>query len=76
LPGVKELLSLVDTMALGIPIDLSAFPGTPRDVFWTSSPVAGTPGSAWGIDFRYAVNADTTAAATTDLRQVRCVRSQ
>ncbi len=75
LPGVKELLSLVDFTAATTPIDLSAFPGTPRDLFWTSSAVAGTAAFAWTVDFTSATYARAYPIDATELRRVRCVRS-
>ena len=62
LPTMVELMSLVDftviksvTTDAGTQyppkIDVSAFPDTPSDVFWTSSPLAGDPSRAWYVDF-------------------------
>lgn len=49
LPNVKELASLVDTSAPGLAIDLAAFPGTPNDQFWTSSPYNTDAFYAWAV---------------------------
>ena len=46
LPGLKELLSIVDLTA-PYDGDLSAFPGSPHDLYWTSA--ASSPSQAFGI---------------------------
>lgn len=52
LPTRLELVSLVDfTVASPGPTINQAFPGTPGEVFWTSSPAAGHPNSGWGVSF-------------------------
>ena len=62
LPSVKELASLIDPGRKSPSIDLTAFPATPSNMFWTSSPTAhnwfwasassqrDVPG-AWGVNF-------------------------
>lgn len=51
-PSVNEFLTLVDFgIASQPPIDLMAFPLTPPDSFWTSSPLSGVPTAAWLMDF-------------------------
>jgi hypothetical protein len=75
LPTKKELLTLVDpTVPLGtaVPaIDPIAFPNTPPEAFlWSSSPLAGSADSAWGVQVTgIAVN-----RPDTSLYNVRCVR--
>ncbi|MDP3084027.1 MAG: DUF1566 domain-containing protein [Rubrivivax sp.] len=52
LPNVKELSSIVDTGRSNPSIDVAVFPGTPTsNVFWSSSPLAGYPSSAWMVWF-------------------------
>ena len=52
LPMVKELDSLLDlTVTSGATIDQTAFPGTPAESFWASSPYAGDSGFAWLVSF-------------------------
>ncbi len=51
LPNVKELESIVDASRSGPAIDIAAFPATPSSWFWSSSPVAGYSGDAWGVGF-------------------------
>lgn len=70
LPTKIELESLVDITALPA-IDPTAFPDTPSDVFWTSSPCAGAASSAWAIAFG---GGDTQALGTTKGAYARCVR--
>jgi hypothetical protein len=51
LPSMKVLQTLVDESRVNPAIDLTAFPGTPSDWFWTSSAVAGSSGVAWVVYF-------------------------
>jgi hypothetical protein len=54
LPTLIELLSIVDFTQPSPAIDPQAFPATPGDSFWTSSPVAGAngpSGQAWYVGF-------------------------
>jgi hypothetical protein len=72
LPGVMELVSIVDTGTYNPSIDSTMFPGTPAvGFYWSSTPYAGDPGSAWGVYFNngYSDYNDMTAAYS-----VRCVR--
>jgi hypothetical protein len=74
LPTAKELLTIVDFSKANPAIDTSAdaFPNTPSDLFWTATPLAGSPPtSAWFVSFDdgYAGN-----AAMTQANRVRCVR--
>ena len=72
LPTVKELTTLVDYAANPPPaIDLTAFPGTPAEVFWTSTAQLGSTSVAWIIDFGPGV---TKTDIVTDMDDVRCVR--
>ena len=51
LPNVKELSSIVDISLSSPAIDATAFPATPADVFWSSSPDVGSPAYAWYVNF-------------------------
>ncbi|MFY9329424.1 MAG: DUF1566 domain-containing protein [Georgfuchsia sp.] len=51
LPNVKELSSIVDRSRINPPIDTTAFPATPVNWFWSSSPLAGDAGYAWFVYF-------------------------
>ena len=52
LPSRIELVSIVDLgVTSGPMINSTYFPSTPADVFWSSSPLAGSPSGAWIVDF-------------------------
>jgi hypothetical protein len=72
LPTVKELLTLEDFSQASAPlIDPSAFPGTPAEIFWSSTPVVGMASNAWFVDFNEG-GADFNGVPGTG--GVRCVR--
>ena len=73
LPTVKELASIVDlTVASpGSTIDQTAFPGTPTQGFWTSSPYAGSSVDAWDVNFYSGASG---YGGVGNLYWVRCVR--
>lgn len=50
-PNVKELSSLADRTRANPAIDPVAFPATPVNYYWTSTPVAGSSDWAWMINF-------------------------
>lgn len=56
LPTLIELVSLVDFTQQNPSIDATAFPATPADSFWTSSPVVGSPGDFWYVQFTTGFN--------------------
>jgi hypothetical protein len=70
LPTRAELVSIVDVTRNNPAIDPTAFPSTPTESFWSSSPTARSPSSAWLVDFRDGSSAylDTSIAIG-----VRCV---
>jgi hypothetical protein len=74
LPTEIELVSLIDgyPRAPDPAINPDAFPQTPVDFFWSSTPLAGAPGVAWFVLFQ-----DGTVSATDGkyASHVRCVRS-
>ena len=51
LPNVKELASIVDRSRSNPAIDPLAFPATPSNAFWSSSPYVGSSSGAWGVYF-------------------------
>lgn len=52
LPNVEELFALADRSRHDPAIDPEAFPDTPSDWFWTSTPAAWSPSSgAWFVYF-------------------------
>ena len=73
LPSTKELQTIVDytVRSPGPTIDTTVFPKTPADYFWTSSPVAGSPGKAWIVSFS---SGATFTIPTGDTWWARCVR--
>ena len=72
LPGVMELVTLVDFTAEKPTIDQTVFPDTPSDYFWTSSAVADFSGYVWSVSSGYG-DSDVIFSAEQDSR-VRCVR--
>jgi Protein of unknown function (DUF1566) len=76
LPTVKELYSLVDlSQTAGPYIDPTAFPSTPSDSFWSSSPVASSPSRRWVVEFdRGDTYASDVSLSYTPPCHVRCVR--
>lgn len=71
LPTKKELETLVDRRVTNPSIDSTAFPSTPLEEFWTSTPSAGSPGSVWYVNFD---DGDSYYHVTTHTGRVRCVR--
>jgi hypothetical protein len=71
LPSVVELVSIVDTSTFNPSINAAAFPGTPVDYYWSSTPYAGAPNSAWGVYFNNGYTDYNVASITYS---VRCVR--
>jgi hypothetical protein len=71
LPTVKELQTIVDDSRTNPSIDTTAFPSTPADWFWSSSPLAGSSSDAWYVNFG---NGLTSYLAVSHPNYVRCVR--
>jgi hypothetical protein len=72
LPTELELLSLVDFTTFEASIDLTAFPSTLWEPFWSGTRLAGAPDYAWTVDFLS--GADGTRFID-EARRVRCVRT-
>lgn len=51
LPNIKELASLAALDRYGTAINTTAFPNTPSEYFWSSSPSTNDSGDAWGVNF-------------------------
>lgn len=51
LPNIKELSSIADKSRSNPAIDTTAFPATPSNWFWSSSPYVGYPVNAWVVGF-------------------------
>ena len=75
LPTKRELETLIDHRSdYGYPtIDTTAFPGTPQDVFWTSTPFAGVSSKAWCVSFQSTWGTALGSDSAGSL-YVRCVR--
>jgi Protein of unknown function (DUF1566) len=71
LPSVNELVSLIDESRAKPAIDADAFPSTPVDFFWTSSPVTGFASYGWTISFEGGV---ANFFDGSQQHAVRCVR--
>jgi hypothetical protein len=71
LPTRAELLTIADRTETDPAIDREAFPGTPSDWFWTSSPRAGSSGNVWHVYFD---SGSSYYNGTSYANRVRCVR--
>ncbi|MGD0676344.1 MAG: DUF1566 domain-containing protein [Polyangiaceae bacterium] len=71
LPSLRELLTLVDTSRVDPAIDVSAFPNTPIEFFWSSSASGAAPETAWGVNF---TRGSSGAAHKSTTAHVRCTR--
>jgi len=73
LPTLEELESLVDRTVPppGPMINQTAFPNTPADWFWTSSPSGLSGYPWWGLHFGYGY---WNSFEVGDIFRVRCVR--
>lgn len=71
LPSLKELMTLVDVTRVDPAIDTGAFPATPSEFFWSSTPSLTPAGAAWGTNFN-AGSAGASLAAS--MGRARCVR--
>jgi hypothetical protein len=71
LPSIEELQTIVDSSVVSPAIDAAAFPNTPSDWFWTSSPWAGSSSSAWSVAF---YDGDAYDVDVSYNGRVRCVR--
>jgi hypothetical protein len=73
LPSRIELASIADFSTATPAIDSSAFPSTPSESFWSSSPLPGDPGLGYLVDF------DSSHTSYGDMGytyRARCVRGQ
>jgi hypothetical protein len=73
LPTRIELVSLVDYTSPNPVIDMNAFPETPSDYFWTSSPFAGDATAAWNVNFKFS-SGIVEKSDNNKPHRVRCVR--
>jgi hypothetical protein len=70
-PSLTEAQTIVDDGHESPAVDPAAFPGTPSESFWTSSPKADGSGAAWYIDYFYGASDSDVADR---LFRVRCVK--
>jgi len=71
LPTIKELQTIVDDSQANPSIDTTAFPSTPANWFWSSSPLVGSSSNAWLVYFDYGF---TYLNFVSNTNYVRCVR--
>jgi Protein of unknown function (DUF1566) len=71
LPSVSELSSIADKSRINPAIDVVAFPATPSDYFWSSSPHVGRPSETWIVVFGQATIFPITRSLTGYVRLVR-----
>jgi hypothetical protein len=71
LPTRNELLTIVDYSRQNPSIDPTAFPSTPSNTYWTSSPLAGSSTNAWYVNFTYGPS---NYYGISSSLNVRCVR--
>jgi hypothetical protein len=71
LPNSKELSSIYEQRCLDPAINLNAFPNNPAEYFWSSSPDAGVPDTAWVFNFGWG---DVGGANFNDTYCIRLVR--
>jgi hypothetical protein len=72
LPSVRELHGVTDPRLANPALDTKAFPNTPNEWFWASTPLAGSPTDVWYGNFNN--GAIGTYGADVPY-EVRCVRS-
>lgn len=73
LPNIKELDSIAERQCDAPAINLTVFPNTPADIFWSSSAAAYNGFYAWNVDFNRG-NSDSVGKYRLDKHYVRCVR--
>jgi hypothetical protein len=71
LPNVKELSSIADKSRSNPAIDTVAFPATPANWFWSSSPYVGYADYAWVVYFSVGYVGDYGRSDTYYVRLVR-----
>jgi len=71
LPNIRELNSIVDDTVIKPAIDANAFPATPAERFWSSTPYANSSYSAWYVLFNDGASAYDDKTYTY---YARCVR--
>lgn len=72
LPHIKELVSIIDATRGDPSIDTAAFPNTPNEGFWSTTPSSGNANQGWMMMFNGVVG--NFELNNTDTLRVRCVR--
>lgn len=70
-PTLQELYNLADRGRTNPAIDPIYFPNTQAWLFWSASPVAGSPVSAWGVVFYYGDDVWNFRSVASAVRLVR-----
>lgn len=70
-PSMKELQTIIDETTVDPAIDLTAFPATMNDKYWSSTRWADAPTDAWSVRFDYGSSSYDSVA---NLHYVRCVK--
>lgn len=71
MPTIQELQTLVDDSKHNPAIDEAAFPNTPADYAWSSTPYAEVAGPVWRVNF---YDGFVNAGGMNNAHIVRCVR--
>ncbi len=71
LPTYMELVSIVDLAQQSPAIDPVAFPSTPAEIYWSSTPAMDTTSDWWDVSF---VNGQTARDVVTGVHHARCLR--
>lgn len=71
LPNINELASIVELSCYFPAINQGVFSNTPRDKYWTSSPVAGSTSYIWIIGFNLGYDGTTLKNNNFRVRLVR-----
>lgn len=71
LPDINELKTVIDYEQYNPAIDASAFPGTPGDLFWSSTTDTRYTDDAWVVDFH---EGEVYSGNKTHMHNTRCVR--
>jgi hypothetical protein len=74
LPSYKELASILALDHIHPAMDEAAFPSTPLEIFWSSSPVGVMRSAAYFVDFDWAAAKLPRVDPMSQLHRVRCVR--
>ncbi|WP_017445841.1 DUF1566 domain-containing protein [Gayadomonas joobiniege] len=79
LPNIKELMSIIERSCAQPAVNISLFPSTKNDVYWTSTPVFGDSGSSaddlvWAVQFKEGSNTQHLKTSNALIRVVRKIQ--